>query len=190
MHGIIRFVVLMITITSQRGVQRLFNCLNSFNSAYLHIGSKSSSKWRTGIVTRRLYASRKTDCYVLKSPCIIDFHHHFFPPFTTHLFSSLYSRDVGWIFPEGILPWSPEISLKAKDELGIRFSILSLTGSPSPAGEGVGKVNRRFARMLNEYAAEVCSAYPNRFSFFANIPIPVDTEGRHTLSHFVERYCS
>ena len=107
----------------------------------------------------------------------VDFHHHFFPDFTDHLFSESYSREVGWIFPDDVFPWTPEYSLRAMDTLNIQFSILSLTGSPSPTGECSREANRAFARRLNEYAADISAKYPRRFGFFANIPTPNNAEG-------------
>lgn len=95
----------------------------------------------------------------------IDFHHHFFP-------SSLKKADqnvqVGWKTPAENLPWSPDISLKAMNELAIRKAVLSL-----PAGT----YSRLQAREYNRYAASVCSAHPDRFRFFATLPDLRDVEG-------------
>jgi predicted TIM-barrel fold metal-dependent hydrolase len=60
------------------------------------------------------------------------------------------------------------------DQLGVSTAILSLTGSPG--GDGVGQANRAFARQLNLIAHRVVIEHPGRFGFFANIPIPTDTE--------------
>jgi predicted TIM-barrel fold metal-dependent hydrolase len=82
--------------------------------------------------------------------------------------------DTGWIFPPENTPWSPELSLSFMDELGVSTAILSLTGSPG--GDGVGRANRDFARQLNLTAQRIVMDHPRRFGFFANIPIPTDTE--------------
>jgi predicted TIM-barrel fold metal-dependent hydrolase len=105
----------------------------------------------------------------------IDFHQHFFPEgdVATRYLTSV-AADTGWIFPRENIPWSPELSLSFMDQLGISTAILSLTGSPG--GEGIGRANREFARRLNLTAHQVVVEHPQRFGFFANIPIPSDTE--------------
>jgi predicted TIM-barrel fold metal-dependent hydrolase len=103
----------------------------------------------------------------------IDFHQHFIPDIATQYVTGV-GADTGWIFPPENSPWSPELSLSFMDQLGVSTAILSLTGSPG--GDGVGKANRAFARQLNLIAHRVVSEHPGRFGFFANIPIPTDTE--------------
>jgi predicted TIM-barrel fold metal-dependent hydrolase len=111
---------------------------------------------------------------VLTSPLRrIDFHQHFIPDIATQYVTGV-GADTGWIFPPENSPWSPELSLSFMDQLGVSTAILSLTGSPG--GDGVGKANRAFARQLNLIAHRVVSEHPGRFGFFANIPIPTDTE--------------
>ncbi len=108
----------------------------------------------------------------------IDFHHHFFPPFIAEkVTKDVLYKAMGYTLPDDYIRWTPEKSLKEMDAQGIEFAILSLTGSPSPNGEGVGEANRAFARKLNLYISEICSKHPDRLGFFANIPIPSDTEG-------------
>jgi 6-methylsalicylate decarboxylase len=105
----------------------------------------------------------------------IDIHQHFLPAHAgvrEHLASV--ATNTGWKFPAENLPWAPEKALAFMDQLGIAATVLSLTGSPG--GQGVGKANREFARVLNLAASEIVHEYPDRFGFFANIPIPTDTE--------------
>jgi predicted TIM-barrel fold metal-dependent hydrolase len=106
----------------------------------------------------------------------IDLHQHFFPEAefgAEHL--RQIEEDIGWRFPAENFPWSPEKNLAFMDRLGIGTAILSLTGSPG--GDGAGPANREFARMLNETAHRAVVDHPGRFGFFANLPIPSDTEG-------------
>jgi predicted TIM-barrel fold metal-dependent hydrolase len=105
----------------------------------------------------------------------IDLHQHFFPArgFGADLMRDL-EDETGWRFPPENFPWSPEKSLGFMDQLGIEIAILSLTGSPG--GDGVGAANRRFARFLNTTAHQAVIDHPGRFGFFANLPIPSDTE--------------
>jgi predicted TIM-barrel fold metal-dependent hydrolase len=105
----------------------------------------------------------------------IDLHQHFFPDadliaaYLRHL-----AEDTGWRFPPENFPWSPEKSVRFMDRLGIETAILSLTGSPG--GGGVGITNREVARFLNTAAHQAAFDHPGRFGFFANVPIPSDTE--------------
>ena len=96
-------------------------------------------------------------------------------------------ESTGYILPQEYLSWTPETTVRAMDKLGIEYAILSLTGSPSPNGEGVGEANRAFARRLNLFVAEACAKYPQRLGFFANVPIPSDTKGKY-LFRFVQSF--
>jgi predicted TIM-barrel fold metal-dependent hydrolase len=105
----------------------------------------------------------------------IDFHQHFSPDSDVAMkYLTGVAADTGWIFPRENIPWSPELSLSFMDQLEISTTILSLTGSPG--GEGIGRANREFARQLNLTAHQAVVEHPERFGFFANIPIPSDTE--------------
>jgi predicted TIM-barrel fold metal-dependent hydrolase len=106
----------------------------------------------------------------------IDFHQHFFPDIGAEAASYIttVAADTGWIFPTDNIPWSAEKSVAFMDRLGISTAILSLTGSPG--GDGVGTANRKFARVLNLAARQIVIEHPGRFGFFANIPIPSDTD--------------
>jgi predicted TIM-barrel fold metal-dependent hydrolase len=106
----------------------------------------------------------------------IDFHQHFFPDIGPEAakYITTVAADTGWIFPSENIPWSPEKSVAFMDRLGISTAIVSLTGSPG--GDGVGSANREFARVLNLAAHQIVEEHPQRFGFFANIPIPSDTD--------------
>jgi predicted TIM-barrel fold metal-dependent hydrolase len=104
----------------------------------------------------------------------VDLHQHFFPGASLGPEHLRDLEDNGWRFPPENFPWSPEKNLAFMDRLGIGTAILSLTGSPG--GDGVGPANREFARALNETAHRTVVDHPGRFGFFANLPIPSDTE--------------
>ncbi len=101
----------------------------------------------------------------------IDIHHHFFPP---DLDKNKASTSVGWRTPKENLPWTPELSIKAMDTLGIKAAVLSFPASPS--GE-VSTENRALARRRNDYIAGICQKYPERFGFFASLPFLGDVQG-------------
>jgi 6-methylsalicylate decarboxylase len=109
------------------------------------------------------------------TPPRIDLHEHFFPDarFGADRLRHL-GEETGWRFPPENFPWSPEKNLWFMDQLGIETSMLSLTGSPG--GDGVGIANREFARFLNTTAHQAVIGHPGRFGFFANLPIPSDTD--------------
>jgi predicted TIM-barrel fold metal-dependent hydrolase len=109
------------------------------------------------------------------TPARIDLHQHFFPTGESGADDLRRIADAtDWRFPSANFPWSPEKSLWFMDQLGIETAILSLTGSPG--GHGVGPANREFARFLNTMAHQAVIDHPGRFGFFANLPIPSDTE--------------
>ncbi|KAH9853507.1 hypothetical protein C2E23DRAFT_884685 [Lenzites betulinus] len=102
----------------------------------------------------------------------IDVHHHIFPP---SIGKAGMSAKVGWRTPPENLPWTPEVSLRAMDRLGVQTAVLSLPAGlpPGPAGEE----NRAAARQFNAYAAQICAEHPGRFGFFACLPDLSDTQG-------------
>ncbi|KAI0832382.1 hypothetical protein BC628DRAFT_1406861 [Trametes gibbosa] len=102
----------------------------------------------------------------------IDVHHHIFPP---SIGKAGLSAKVGWRTPPQNLPWTPELSLRAMDQLGVQIAVLSIPAGlpPGPAGEE----NRAAARQFNDYAAQICADHPGRFGFFACLPDMSDTQG-------------
>jgi predicted TIM-barrel fold metal-dependent hydrolase len=108
------------------------------------------------------------------TPARIDLHEHFFPPGLVDGNQRPVGHDTGWRFPPENFPWSPEKNVRFMDRLGIETAILSLTGSPG--GNGVGPANREVARFLNTTAHQAVIDHPGRFGFFANLPIPSDTD--------------
>lgn len=102
----------------------------------------------------------------------IDVHHHYFPP---DLNKEKSNADVGWKTPVGNLPWSPEVSLQAMNAMNIDFSILSF---PAISSGCISKENRAITRKRNEFAADVCRRYPDKFGFFVTLPFLDDVEGK------------
>jgi 6-methylsalicylate decarboxylase len=98
----------------------------------------------------------------------IDTHHHLIPPdYRKALQKARIDEAGGRALPD----WSPEESLQTMAELGIGTAILSVstpgtTFLPEPA-DAAG-----LARDLNGYTAELVAAQPDRFGFFATVPMP------------------
>jgi len=109
---------------------------------------------------------------LISMPCI-DIHHHYFPP-DLQATKNRSNVALGWQTPPGHLEWSPEVSLRGMDELGIDISILSY---PAISHGCVGEDNREAARARNTFASEVCKKYPSRFGFFACLPFLDDIKG-------------
>ena len=99
----------------------------------------------------------------------IDVHCHMIPPFWAKELADKVG-EPSWGTPD----WSPESALALMDRLGIATQILSLS---SPALLGwEGEERAAMGRRVNDYGAKLASAHPDRFGFFATLPLP-DVEG-------------
>ncbi|KAH7320280.1 hypothetical protein B0I35DRAFT_431084 [Stachybotrys elegans] len=105
------------------------------------------------------------------APCKIDVHHHIIPPAFAKAWSEDPKQSQGMKLP----PWTPEHSLEFMKRHDIGFSIVSL-GAPATS-IGSGESTTSFCRQMNEYSAELCKQYPDKFGFFATLPSLEDTEG-------------
>lgn len=97
----------------------------------------------------------------------IDVHHHLLSPqYVKEL------ADVGVIESGGVpFPqWKPEDSLSMMDRQGIDTALLSVSSPGLCFGNGA-KI-REMARLLNEFAAQCQARWPERFGFFATLPLP------------------
>jgi 6-methylsalicylate decarboxylase len=98
----------------------------------------------------------------------IDTHHHAIPTDYRNLLRKAGMDEAGG---RAVPEWSPEGSLQTMSELGVGTAILSvstpgttiLPGAPDAAA---------LARDLNDYLAGVVAAHPDRFGFFATVPMP------------------
>jgi len=96
----------------------------------------------------------------------IDVHTHLIPPFWAEDLKNHGGDPSGWALPE----WSPDFLLRFMDEEGIRVSVLSLT---APGIEGwSGNERVKMARRVNDYGAELVQKHPDRFGYFATLPLP------------------
>ncbi|HXB85402.1 amidohydrolase family protein, partial [Mycobacterium sp.] len=97
----------------------------------------------------------------------IDTHHHVIPPdYRKALQKAGIAEAGGRELPD----WSPEGSLQTMAELDVGTAILSVstpgTAFLPPADAAA------LARDLNDYTAELAAAQPDRFGFFATVPMP------------------
>ncbi|CAM1500622.1 Fc.00g097840.m01.CDS01 [Cosmosporella sp. VM-42] len=107
-------------------------------------------------------------------PPKVDTHAHFVPDFYAEAL-----RNAGHLpGPDGmpgIPEWSPEDHLKFMDEQNIAKAYLSIS-SPGvylnvPSVEATAAAVD-LARRTNQYASQVKGKYPDRFGFFASVPLP------------------
>lgn len=100
----------------------------------------------------------------------IDTHHHVVPP-----------DYAAWLRAKGELAgglpiptWDADAALDLMDRHDIAAAVLSV--STPGVHLGGGSDARAMARDVNEFAAQVVRDHPDRFGFFATLPLP-DTEG-------------
>jgi 6-methylsalicylate decarboxylase len=98
----------------------------------------------------------------------IDTHHHLIPPdYRKALQKAGLTAAAGRVLPD----WSPEASLQTMAELGVGTAILSVS-TPGTAFLAGPADATALARDLNDYTAELAAAQPDRFGFFATVPLP------------------
>ena len=102
----------------------------------------------------------------------IDVHHHFYPP----EFLKATSDFSGGHQPPAVTAWSPAKSLEQMEMNNVATSILSLWSIPGVWMGSDAQGMRRWARHVNEYAAQMQRDHPGKFGLFAALPMP-DVEG-------------
>jgi 6-methylsalicylate decarboxylase len=98
----------------------------------------------------------------------IDTHHHAIPSFYRDALRKAKIDEAGGReLPE----WSPEASLRTMAELNVATTILSVS-TPGTAFLPSVTDATSLARDVNDYLAELVGAQPDRFGFFAVVPMP------------------
>ncbi|KAL3483029.1 hypothetical protein BJX62DRAFT_249977 [Aspergillus germanicus] len=85
----------------------------------------------------------------------------------------------GWDKPDGmpaIPKWSPEGHITLMKKLNIKRSILSITSPGTHLKVNDFELARQVTRETNDEIAEVHRNFPDKFSFFASLPLP-DVDG-------------
>ena len=98
----------------------------------------------------------------------IDTHHHVIPP---DYRKALQKAGLGEAGGRELPEWSVEASLQAMANLDVGTAILSVSTPgtaflPNPVDAAA------LARDVNDYTAELAAAQPDRFGFFATMPLP------------------
>ena len=98
----------------------------------------------------------------------IDTHAHLIPPEYREALTKARIDDAGGrALPE----WSPEAALRAMSELDVATAILSVS-TPGTAFLPKAADAAALARDLNDYTAALVASRPDRFGFFATVPMP------------------
>lgn len=111
---------------------------------------------------------KKSNCQITDAPYRIDVHHHIIPNEYISALDSINARNsIGFDLPK----WTPEMSLDIMDQNNIRTAVLSL----STPGVFFGDANfaQNLARQCNEICTRIVNDHPERFGFFAALPMPV-----------------
>lgn len=98
----------------------------------------------------------------------IDTHHHIVPPEYRKVLDQAGIADAGG---RAMPAWSPEASLDAMAKLGVATAVLSVSAPGTTMFPAAGDA-AALARDLNDYSAELVAAGPDRFGFFATLPMP------------------
>ena len=98
----------------------------------------------------------------------IDTHHHAIPGFYRELLRKAGIDEAGG---RELAEWSPEASQETMAELSVATAILSVS-APGTTFLPSAPDATALTRDLNNYLSEVAAAQPNRFGFFATIPMP------------------
>jgi predicted TIM-barrel fold metal-dependent hydrolase len=98
----------------------------------------------------------------------IDTHHHAIPTDYRNLLRKARIDEAGG---RAVPEWSPEGSLQVMSELGVGTAILSVS-TPGTTILPEAPDAAALARDLNDYLAGVLAAHPERFGFFATVPMP------------------
>lgn len=98
----------------------------------------------------------------------IDVHAHFLPECYLHALKKAGMETLDGGFP--IPAWSEEAALQVMDRRGIATAMISLS-SPSTHFLPVEE-KPRLAREVNDVGADLMARHPDRFGFFASLPLP------------------
>lgn len=100
----------------------------------------------------------------------IDTHQHYIPDFYRTAMEANHVSAGGWSTPH----WNPEGAIALMDSEEISTGIVSISSPGTHFGDD--EQARTLARKVNEFGAELVKDRPDRFGFFASLPLP-DVDG-------------
>ncbi|MEU6829906.1 amidohydrolase family protein [Nocardia beijingensis] len=122
----------------------------------------------TAVLTGASGATAAADQPAPANGGLIDVHSHFVPDFYADD-----ARAAGITMPDGMPSWptwSVDAHLAMMDSAGIDRAVLSLSSPGVVFGDPAATADR--ARRVNDFAAQVTAAHPDRFGHFATLPLP------------------
>ncbi|MFD1658912.1 amidohydrolase family protein [Streptomyces caeni] len=111
----------------------------------------------------------------------IDVHQHLLPPVYTR-----WLRSKGIDAPGGrqLPQWSPQHAIALMDTYAIGTATLSLSTPGTWLGDGAEAAE--MARQVNEFGAELVKDRPDRFGYFATVPLPDLDAAVHAATHALD----
>ncbi|KAJ9615636.1 hypothetical protein H2200_001711 [Cladophialophora chaetospira] len=86
-----------------------------------------------------------------------------------------YCSENGYDRPDGmpaIPAWTAEEHIGLMDKLGVSKSILSITSPGTHLRTNDDDLAQRVTQETNDAVAEICRSHPDKFGFFASLPLP------------------
>jgi 6-methylsalicylate decarboxylase len=103
-------------------------------------------------------------------PRRIDVHSHFLPPdYSQALLENGHEKVDGM---PAIPPWSLEEHLNMMEKCNVAKSILSISSPGTHIVPGKDELGQKLTRYCNSYAADLKKRYPDKFGFWASLPLP------------------
>ncbi|KAF2106578.1 hypothetical protein BDV96DRAFT_507557 [Lophiotrema nucula] len=103
-------------------------------------------------------------------PPRIDVHSHFLPPdYHQALLDNGHEKVDGM---PAIPPWSVEAHLDMMEKANVTKSILSISSPGTHVSPGKDELGKTLTRHCNAYAANLKKKYPDKFGFWASLPLP------------------
>lgn len=82
--------------------------------------------------------------------------------------------------------WSPQGHIQLMDRVGIKRSILSITSPGTHLKVGDFELTKRITRETNHEVAQVSREFPDRFGWFASLPLPDVESSLEEIDHALE----
>ncbi|CAN6674683.1 hypothetical protein TRVA0_061S00144 [Trichomonascus vanleenenianus] len=107
----------------------------------------------------------------------IDVHAHCVPPaYREYCLNNAYAGKGNPDGMPGMPEWDALTHIALMDKLNIKKSILSISSPGTNLSPGNDAEARKLTRLMNTEFSKICASHPDRFGFFASLPLP-DVEG-------------
>jgi 6-methylsalicylate decarboxylase len=120
-------------------------------------------------------------------PPRIDVHSHFLPPFYQDaLIQAGHSKPDGM---PAIPPWSVNAHLKMMASANVTKAILSISSPGTCLTPGDPEGAKKLTRQCNAYAADLKKTFPQKFGFWASLPLPDVDASLAEIDRAIEEGC-